>query len=84
MLQKVYTFDKQFSIRSNIIDKVTNAILKKQSFIDARMVKQINNYARDLIITAYFNDDNNVYSFPVKKGMSGLSKSYKTITYEKD
>nr|DAI85128.1 MAG TPA: hypothetical protein [Caudoviricetes sp.] len=48
------------------------------------MVKQINNYARDLIITAYFNDDNNVYSFPVKKGMSGLSKSYKTITYEKD
>lgn len=84
LLQKVYTFDKQFSIRSNIIDKVTNAILKKQSFIDARMVKQINNYARDLIITAYFNDDNNTYSFPVKKGMSGLSKSYKTITYEKD
>lgn len=84
LLQKVYTFDKQFSLRSNIIDKVTNRILEYQSFIDDRMVKQINNYARDLIITAFFNDDNNVYSFPVKEGMEGLSKSYKTIKYEKD
>lgn len=84
LLQKVYTFDKQFSLRSNIIDKVTNKVLEYQSYIDDKMVKQINNYARDLMIASFFNDVGNTYSFPVKQGMEGLSKSYKNIKFTRD
>lgn len=84
LLQKVYTFDKQFSIRSNIIDIVTNKVLETQSFIDNKTIRAINNYARDLIITAFFNDDNNVYSFPVKAGMETLTRSYKNTILDKE
>ena len=76
LLKSVYVMDKHSSIKSNLTNTIFDQVYTTTGFIDEKQNKTIIKYVDDLLITAFFRDNN--YSFPIYTGMEYLDSAYKT------
>ena len=76
LLKSEYVIDKHSSIKSNLTNTIFDKVYATTSFIDEKQNKTIIKYVDDLLITAFFRDNN--FSFPIYSGMEYLDSSYKT------
>lgn len=76
LLKTVYTFDKFTSAKSYITNLIYDKVYEQTNFIDEKQNKAIIKYVDDLLITAFFRDNN--FKFPVYTNMEYLDTAYKT------
>lgn len=76
LLKSEYVMDKHSSIKSNLTNTIFDKVYSITGFIDEKQNKTIIKYVDDLLVTAFFRDNN--YSFPIYTGMEYLDSAYKT------
>ena len=76
LLKSVYVTDKHSSIKSALTNIIFGKAYATTGFIDEKQNETIIKYVDDLLITAFFRDNN--YSFPIYTGMEHLDSAYKT------
>lgn len=76
LLKSEYVMDKHSSTKSGLTNIIFDEVYATTGFIDEKQNKTIIKYVDDLLITAFFRDNN--YSFPIYTGMEYLDSAYKT------